>query len=217
MKKGKKIIGLVVLLLLVLSVTVGYSYLSASLNINGTSKIKTASWDVHFNNIQTNNIKTTTNKNNLKIKQTFKPKKKYIKYITKISDKSTSSPKNLNNKNKISDKNYDKSNQNLNKKLKILKISPLHYRDCSGGKKKNISIYNKNILSLDSLSNRNRKINSGEKKYIIKTKNDIYNKGKKFLNKNKVLFNPFRDNKIINNIKVKNINMNYGKKIFENI
>ena len=162
----------------------------------------------NFNNIQTNNIKTTTNKNNIKIKQTFKPKKKYIKYITKISDKSTSSPKNLNNKNKISDKNYDKSNQNLNKKLKILKISPLHYRDCSGGKKKNISIYNKNILSLDSLSNRNRKINSGEKKYIIKTKNDIYNKGKKFLNKNTVLFNPFRDNKIINNNKVKNININ---------
>ena len=53
MNKGKKVIGFVVLLLLVLSITVGYSYLSASLNINGTSTIKTASWDVHFNNIKT--------------------------------------------------------------------------------------------------------------------------------------------------------------------
>lgn len=53
MEKGKKFIGFAVLLFLVLGITIGYSYLSANLNINGTSKINTASWDVHFNNIQT--------------------------------------------------------------------------------------------------------------------------------------------------------------------
>lgn len=52
MKKGKKVIGLVVLIVMLLTVTVGYSYLSASLNINGTSKIKTTTWDIHFNNVQ---------------------------------------------------------------------------------------------------------------------------------------------------------------------
>ena len=51
MEKGKKLIGVLVLLIMVLTLTVGYSYLSASLNINGTSKIKTTTWDIHFNNI----------------------------------------------------------------------------------------------------------------------------------------------------------------------
>lgn len=50
--KGKKILGIIVLVIMVLAITVGYSYLSANLNITGTSKIKVASWDVHFNNIQ---------------------------------------------------------------------------------------------------------------------------------------------------------------------
>ena len=160
--------------------------------------------DSSYNSIQTNNIKTTNNRNNIKIKSNIKPDKKYIKYLTKNIDKCSSSPKNLNNKNKINDKKS---------KLKILKISPQHFRDYSGGRKKNVSIFNKNILSLDSLSNRNRKINSGEKKYIIKTKNDIYNMRNKIMNKNIDLSNPFRDNKVFNNIKAKNINthnnMNY--------
>ena len=53
MEKGKKLIGVLVLLIMVLTLTVGYSYLSATLNINGTSKIKSTSWDIHFNNIRT--------------------------------------------------------------------------------------------------------------------------------------------------------------------
>ncbi len=57
--KGKKIVGVIVLLLMVLSITIGYSYLSANLNINGTSKIKVASWDVHFANIQVTNGSVT--------------------------------------------------------------------------------------------------------------------------------------------------------------
>ena len=47
----KKIVGIVVLLLLVCTITIGYSYLSASLNINGTSKINATSWNVHFGTI----------------------------------------------------------------------------------------------------------------------------------------------------------------------
>ena len=163
------------------------------------------------NNIQTNNIKTTNNKYNIKVKAIVKPKKKYIKHITKNQDKYSNSPKNSINKNSDKKLNNNKNNQdsNLNKKLKVIKISPLHYRDCSGGKKKNIYIYDKNILSLDPLSNRNRKINSGEKKYICKTKNDIYNKGKKFGNKNIGILNPFQENKaLVNNIKVTNTNIN---------
>lgn len=52
MKKGKKYVGLFVLLFVLAAVTIGYSYLSATLEINGTSKIKASEWDVHFNNIQ---------------------------------------------------------------------------------------------------------------------------------------------------------------------
>ena len=51
MNKGKKVLGIVVLLLLVATITIGYSYLSATLNISGTSKIKVADWDVHFANV----------------------------------------------------------------------------------------------------------------------------------------------------------------------
>ena len=50
-KKSKKGLVVVVLLLLLLGVTVGYSILSTTLNINGTSKISHATWDVHFANV----------------------------------------------------------------------------------------------------------------------------------------------------------------------
>ena len=51
-KKGsKKGLIVVILLLLLLGVTVGYSLLSTTLNINGTSKIAHATWDVHFANV----------------------------------------------------------------------------------------------------------------------------------------------------------------------
>ena len=59
MKSGKKIIGLVVLVVMILGITIGYSYLSTTLNINGTSKIGVASWDVHFNNVQVTNGSVT--------------------------------------------------------------------------------------------------------------------------------------------------------------
>lgn len=57
--KRKKIIGFVVLLFMIVSITIGYSFLSASLNINGTSIINVTNWDVHFNNIQVTNGSVT--------------------------------------------------------------------------------------------------------------------------------------------------------------
>jgi len=48
--KGKRI-GSILLLIMLLGVTVGYSYLSSELVINGTSKIKNATWDIHFANL----------------------------------------------------------------------------------------------------------------------------------------------------------------------
>lgn len=52
-KQSKKKRGLtvLVLLLLLLCITVGYSVLSTTLNITGTSTIGSASWDVHFQNV----------------------------------------------------------------------------------------------------------------------------------------------------------------------
>ena len=51
MKKTKRRLSVIVLLLLLMSVTIGYSALSSSLNITGTSTINSAKWDVHFENI----------------------------------------------------------------------------------------------------------------------------------------------------------------------
>ena len=49
-KSGKKVV-LSLLALLLLTITVGYAALSTTLNINGTSKINNATWDVHFANL----------------------------------------------------------------------------------------------------------------------------------------------------------------------
>lgn len=50
-KSGKKVV-LSLLALLLLTITVGYAALSTTLNINGTSKINNATWDVHFANLE---------------------------------------------------------------------------------------------------------------------------------------------------------------------
>lgn len=50
-KSGKKVV-LSLLALLLLTITVGYAALSTTLNINGTSKINNATWDVHFKNLE---------------------------------------------------------------------------------------------------------------------------------------------------------------------
>ena len=181
---------------------------SIKTKINYLASGKTSN-DSSYNNINIQNNSNLNNINNIKIKTKVKPDKKYIRYTFEKSNKNINSQKSLNNINKNSDKKNNKNNRELiwNTRLKMLKISPLHYRDCSGGKNKNMSIINKNnILTLGSLSTKNKRIHSGEKKYINKTKNDIYNKSKKYLNKNGVLYNPFKNNIFYNNIRIKNIN-----------
>lgn len=56
MKKKKNSSFVVIALLLIVTISIGYAALSTTLNINGTSTIKTQNWDVHFAN-----VKTTTN------------------------------------------------------------------------------------------------------------------------------------------------------------
>ena len=50
-KSGKKVV-LSLLALFLLTITVGYAALRTTLNINGTSKINNATWDVHFANLK---------------------------------------------------------------------------------------------------------------------------------------------------------------------
>lgn len=51
-KKRKKVLSVLVLLLLVLGITIGYSVLSQTLNIQGTSSVGGSTWNVHFENVQ---------------------------------------------------------------------------------------------------------------------------------------------------------------------
>lgn len=54
MKKNngnKKRYGVLILLLLVVGISIGYAALTTTLNINGTTTIGKASWDVHFENL----------------------------------------------------------------------------------------------------------------------------------------------------------------------
>ena len=61
MKKRKRKVK-VILLIMILCITVGYAALTSNLTINGTSNINSASWDVHWNNVQvTNGSVTGTN------------------------------------------------------------------------------------------------------------------------------------------------------------
>ena len=61
MKRNKKKSYLMLLLLLVLGVTVGYAFLSTTLNINGTTVIKDAKWNVYWDNpvVTTGSVTTT--------------------------------------------------------------------------------------------------------------------------------------------------------------
>ena len=55
MSRKYRVTNMTLLLVLVLlSITIGYAVLSTNLNINGTSKINNATWDIHFDNIVIN-------------------------------------------------------------------------------------------------------------------------------------------------------------------
>lgn len=51
MNKMKKGLSILLLIVLLVGITVGFSVLSSTLNINGTSTIKVPGWDVHFANV----------------------------------------------------------------------------------------------------------------------------------------------------------------------
>ena len=59
-KKNKSIYYLFILL--ILGISIGYAYLNTTLNINGTTNVSSASWNIYWNNIQlgTNNVTTVT-------------------------------------------------------------------------------------------------------------------------------------------------------------
>lgn len=51
MKKNKKRLSILALLVILLVMSIGFAALSSNLNINGTSIINNAKWDVHFENV----------------------------------------------------------------------------------------------------------------------------------------------------------------------
>lgn len=53
----------IIIFLLSISLGLGYSIISTTLKINGTTTIKKANWDVHFDNVQVNNASTSTSNN----------------------------------------------------------------------------------------------------------------------------------------------------------
>ena len=55
MRKNKKRNYLLLLLLLIVGLSVGYALLQSTLTINGTSKVKNSTWDIHFENLNVTN------------------------------------------------------------------------------------------------------------------------------------------------------------------
>jgi NIMA (never in mitosis gene a)-related kinase len=158
--------------------------------------------NLNINESNSKNIKNSTNNNlndnlystkyKFRSDALLKPRTKYIKYIIKNKDKENNSRKKqnkCNNNNNLSNNINIKTNKNVkvkniielnqkktNTKLKMFQISPMHYRERSGGRydHKNISVINKATF-FGPISSKYRPNNSNEKKYINKTKNNIYN------------------------------------------
>ena len=61
-KKEKNII-IVALLIVVVSMSIGFAILSTNLNINGTAEVKANTWDVHFENVQVTSGSVTAAEN----------------------------------------------------------------------------------------------------------------------------------------------------------
>ena len=163
-------------------------------------------------NKQNDNLTSYNNK--IKMDLIMRPRTKYIKYINKKSENNNSSGKKQKNSkiiNDIKNLNFKDTNNielktNKNKtRLKMVQISPSHFRDSSGGRynQKNISIINK-LNYLGSITSKNKVNNSKEKKYINKTKNIIYNNLHNSKNKNKNYINIIQSRKKIENYKNNN-------------
>ena len=52
MKSDRKRTILFIIILLVMSMGIGYAFLTTTLTIDGVSDIDSSSWDVHFENVQ---------------------------------------------------------------------------------------------------------------------------------------------------------------------
>lgn len=61
-KKNKKKYMFAILLLLIAGISIGYAALTTTLNINGTTTIEKASWDVHFENLEVTDGSVTATK-----------------------------------------------------------------------------------------------------------------------------------------------------------
>ena len=59
MKKNKKNLIYSILLLILLSIGIGYAYLTSNLSINGSTEISANSWDIHFANLVVNQDSVT--------------------------------------------------------------------------------------------------------------------------------------------------------------
>ena len=76
--KQKRVIGTLILILVLISITIGYSVLSSTLNITGTTNVTSPTWSVHFGTgssdiaVTSGSVTTTkptivTNSGNLKL------------------------------------------------------------------------------------------------------------------------------------------------------
>ena len=50
--KKKYFLSTMLLVLIIILLSIGYAYLSTTLNINGSSSINNATWNIHFENVQ---------------------------------------------------------------------------------------------------------------------------------------------------------------------
>ena len=59
MRKSKKNTITYLLILLLLGITLGYAYLNTELQINGTTNVSSANWNIYWDNIQFGNSNVT--------------------------------------------------------------------------------------------------------------------------------------------------------------
>ena len=60
MKNYKRKLNYMILVIVIVLMTIGYSILSSNLNIVGSSQINAPTWDIHWNNVQVNSSSTAT-------------------------------------------------------------------------------------------------------------------------------------------------------------
>ena len=215
------------------------NYLSTGLSTNDSSHNYEKANNVNiFNLFEPNSKNIINNQNdylystkNKKSEYIIKPRTKYIKYIIKNKEnekeKESNSRKKQNNNPYNSIRNtknlfYKEKEKNIielkpkksNTKIKMFQISPLHYRDSSGGRynNKNLSIIDKaNIFG--PISSKLRVNNSNEKKYINKTKNCIYNNINNYKNNKNYFGIAQNKKKLEKNAKSNQLNKIIKKKI----